>query len=102
MQTPFVEGAPGRITVRTELLDETTVRVTVSDNGIGMSEEVRLRVFDPFFTTKMGRGGTGLGMHIVHNIVTHVLGGHVSVYSQPGSGCRVEVDFCRTAPMAKE
>jgi signal transduction histidine kinase len=50
----------------------------------------------------MGRGGTGLGMHIVHSIVTRVLGGHVVVDSQPGQGSRVVVEFSRSAPVARE
>lgn len=98
----FAEGAPGCITVRTESVNDSTVRVTVSDNGIGMNDDVRQRIFDPFFTTKMGRGGTGLGMHIVHSIVTRVLGGHVIVDSQPGQGSRVVVEFCRSAPLARD
>jgi signal transduction histidine kinase len=98
----FAEGGTGRITVRTESVNASTVRVTVSDNGMGMDEDVRQRIFDPFFTTKMGQGGTGLGMHIVHSIVTHVLGGHVTVYSQPGQGSSVVVEFSRSAPLASE
>jgi signal transduction histidine kinase len=98
----FAAGAPGRITVRTESINASTVRVTVSDNGLGMDDDVRQRIFDPFFTTKMGQGGTGLGMHIVHSIVTHVLGGHVTVYSQPGQGSSVVVEFSRSAPLASE
>ena len=44
------------------------------------------RIFDPFFTTKMGRGGTGIGLSTVHNIVTIALGGNITVESAPGQG----------------
>ena len=63
-----------------------------------LREEVRERVFDPFFTTKMGRGGTGLGMHIVHTIVTRVLRGQITVTSQVGVGTQVRVVFPRELP----
>jgi two-component system NtrC family sensor kinase len=55
--------------------------VTVSDNGTGITPENLPHIFDPFFTTKMGRGGTGLGLHIVLNIVENILGGTIEVIS---------------------
>ncbi|MCP4171903.1 MAG: response regulator, partial [Fuerstiella sp.] len=57
-----------------------------SDNGRGMDDESLGRIFDPFFTTKRTRGGTGLGMHIVFNLVTQTLGGHIECSSAPGEG----------------
>jgi signal transduction histidine kinase len=62
------------------------VQIEVRDNGVGIPADNLKRVFDPFFTTRLGQGGSGLGLHIVHNIVTEVLGGHVNVSSQPGAG----------------
>jgi signal transduction histidine kinase len=95
MTHAFEPGQQGNITVRTEELDAQTARLTVSDDGVGMNEEVRTRIFDPFFTTKMGRGGTGLGMNIVHSIITRVMGGNVTVRSKPGHGATIEVVFRR-------
>jgi len=46
------------------------------------------KMFHPFFTTKRGRGGTGLGMHIVYNLVTKGLGGQIRAESEPGAGVR--------------
>lgn len=93
----FAPGEPGRIVVRTGAVGAHQVELVVEDDGVGMSDAVRARIFDPFFTTKMGRGGTGLGMNIVHGIVTRVLGGQISVHSAPGQGTRIRVVFPRTA-----
>jgi C4-dicarboxylate-specific signal transduction histidine kinase len=60
--------------------------VRVSDNGLGMSSEVKARVFDPFFTTRRGSGGTGLGMHIVQNIVVTGFGGTIKCCTPPTGG----------------
>ena len=60
------------------------VVIQVRDTGQGISEEQLARVFDPFFTTKLGQGGSGLGLHICHNITTEVLGGDITVASSDG------------------
>ncbi len=74
------------------------VVLTVRDQGRGMTADVLSRVFDPFFTTRMGQGGTGIGMSIVHQIVTKRLGGAISVRSELGQGCSVTVQLPRVAP----
>jgi signal transduction histidine kinase len=93
----FEPGKAGRITVSIDAVGGDTVELRVADNGIGMTEAVRARIFDPFFTTKMGRGGTGLGMHIVHTIVTRIMGGQITVQSAPGEGSVIRVVFPRVA-----
>ena len=73
------------------------VAITVSDDGAGMTADVRERLFQPYFSTKIGKGGTGLGMTIVDTIVRKTLGGEVSVESAPGHGTRIEIDIPRVA-----
>ena len=61
------------------------VRVSVGDNGAGMSIEAQRRAFEPFFTTKSDSGGTGLGLAMVYGFVRQS-GGHVTLYSELGLG----------------
>jgi signal transduction histidine kinase len=67
--------------------------VTVRDFGCGMSPEALNRVFEPFYTTGRSKGGTGLGMTIVHNLVTAALKGQVTVASEPDRGTTVTLTF---------
>lgn len=64
------------------------IRVVYSDDGSGIPADVLPRVFEPFFTTRRADGGSGLGLHIVHNLVTGRLAGSIAVDSEPGCGTR--------------
>lgn len=68
--------------------DEDYLALTYSDNGSGMSEDGVKKVFDPFYSTRRGRGGTGLGMHVVYNLVTTTFNGSIECESAPGEGVR--------------
>jgi signal transduction histidine kinase len=68
-----------------------TLDMIFADDGKGMSEEVRRRAFEPFFTTRRGAGGTGLGLHLVYNLVTQVLRGTIACNSAPGQGTRFTI-----------
>lgn len=94
----FIDGRPGEIKIVISQVDAANVVIDFSDNGAGMSEETRRKAFEPFFTTLRGQGGTGLGLHIVYNIVTQRLGGRISVESRPGEGSRFLIVLPRTAP----
>ena len=76
---------------------EGRVLVSFSDDGGGIAQENLSRIFDPFFTTKLGQGGSGLGLSISYNIVTSLLGGHISVISSSG-GTTFTLDLPLTAP----
>jgi signal transduction histidine kinase len=94
-----LEGiAQGIIRIAASVEDPDRVRVTVKDNGCGIPAEHQSRIFDPFFTTRLGQGGSGLGLHIVFNIVTRVLGGRITLTSRPGEGAAFALDLPRAAP----
>jgi signal transduction histidine kinase len=81
-----------------ELRKEAHFTVTVRDFGRGMAPEEVSRVFEPFYTTGRGKGATGLGMAIVHNLVTSALYGSVDVASEPGRGTAVTLSLPKTIP----
>ena len=64
-----------------------------SDNGSGVPESIKKRIFDPFVTTKRGEGGSGLGLHLVYNLVTQALNGKIHLDSTLGLGIRIQIDF---------
>jgi len=90
----FEEGKPGRISIKGQL-DGDHVVFDYSDDGVGMDKETLGQLFDPFFTTKRGSGGSGLGAHILFNLVTGALGGTVKVESSPGNGLHYHLRFPR-------
>jgi len=84
----FEGRTEGRMKLTATLVDREILQLEFQDDGIGMEPEIVSRIFDPFFTTKLGRGGNGLGLHIVYNIVTMLLEGEISVESKLGIGTR--------------
>ncbi|MCC5855248.1 MAG: hypothetical protein JJU10_06140 [Idiomarina sp.] len=97
----FTLEKPGviRLKVRRE---GQNVRMIYRDDGQGMSAEVLQRAFDPFFTTKRGAGGSGLGLHLVYNFVTQILGGTIELHSEPGQGITCTMVIPRVAPEVSE
>jgi signal transduction histidine kinase len=73
------------------------IELSYRDNGRGMSAEITARIFEPFFTTRRGQGGSGLGLHVVYNLVTQLLKGSIRVESAPGAGARFEMFLPQTA-----
>ena len=85
-QHGFEGRTAGSIWLSARTSDSGDIELRIRDDGIGIAPEIMDRIFDPFFTTKMGRGGTGIGLSTVHNIVTIALGGNITVESAPGQG----------------
>ncbi|WP_395454956.1 sensor histidine kinase [Azospirillum melinis] len=86
---------PGRIAIAARLLGPDMVELSVADDGNGIAPDVLPKIFDPFFTTRRGAGGSGLGLHIVYNLVTGRLHGTIVVDSRPGEGTRFTLRFPR-------
>src|SRR3954451_16681239 len=80
----FPDGAQGAVHIAAQASGKHNVEVLFTDDGCGMSAEVRRQVFDPFFTTGRDQGSTGLGLHIVHNIVTNRLGERLHLDTKRG------------------
>lgn len=66
------------------------IKISVADNGTGIPDEIAERIFEPFFTTKQVGEGTGLGLSVVHGIISRIKG-HISVESSPGRGTKVNI-----------
>lgn len=88
---------PGMIEITVTVPREGRTVIEFRDDGNGIAPDDLPRVFDPFFTTKRGTGGTGLGLHIVYNLVSQVLGGTIAVSSRPGEGTRFTISFPQSA-----
>jgi len=92
----FDRDQPGNISVHAALAADDWVVFDYADDGAGMDQDTLDKLFDPFFTTKRGTGGSGLGAHILYNLVTGALGGSVRVDSAPGQGLRYQLRFPRS------
>jgi two-component system NtrC family sensor kinase len=88
------EGREGGMITLSVKLRGKTVIITFSDDGIGIEPANLSRIFEPFFTTKRGRGGSGLGLHIVYNLTSQSLKGRIQCRSVVGQG----TDFVLTLP----
>lgn len=75
----FTDNKPGTIDITVNALDADRVKLRFSDDGCGIPDKLRSKVFEPFFTTRRNAGGSGLGLHIAHNLVESVLGGTLTL-----------------------
>jgi C4-dicarboxylate-specific signal transduction histidine kinase len=66
----------------------TKTQITYTDNGLGVESNIRAKIFDPFVTSKRGQGASGLGMHLVYNLVTQALAGEIVLDTEYQSGAR--------------
>jgi signal transduction histidine kinase len=86
----FVEQDTGVISLDVKELDS-EILFCFRDNGSGMEKEIQDRIFTAFFTTKQGQGGTGLGLSVVHDIITNTIGGSIKCISEQGQGTIFEI-----------
>ena len=93
----FADGRAGAITVSARPRGAEDVEIIFADNGAGMTPDVQRQAFDPFFTTRRNEGGTGLGLHIVYNLVTQQLGGRMMLDSRLGQGTTFRIIMPRAA-----
>ena len=95
----FEGRTDGLITIAAEASGDDDIVLQISDNGAGIPATLIDRVFEPFVTSKLGRGGSGLGLHIVWNTVNGILGGSIAVSSTVGEGTSFRIVMPRVAPM---
>lgn len=94
IRNALVHGFEGREKgkIRIEVLDfSDSITLIVTDDGVGMSSGTLNHIYDPFYTTKRSRGGTGLGLNIVHNMISNVLQGTITCTSELGGGTSFKV-----------
>lgn len=83
-------GESGRMRLEVQKKDK-QLTISFSDNGKGISSEIQSKIFEPFFTTKRGSGGSGLGLHIVYNLVNTKLQGKIYCVSGIGYGTEFNI-----------
>jgi signal transduction histidine kinase len=93
----FADGRAGTIAIAARPRGHDDVEINFADNGAGMTPDVQRQAFDPFFTTRRNEGGTGLGLHIVYNLVTQQLGGRMMLESRLGQGTTFRIMMPRVA-----
>jgi signal transduction histidine kinase len=93
----FADGRSGAISISARARGSDDVEIIFADNGAGMTPDVQRQAFDPFFTTRRNEGGTGLGLHIVYNLVTQQLGGRMMLESRLGQGTTFRIIMPKVA-----
>lgn len=95
----YPDGRAGQVTITARPSGPGMVEFTYRDDGVGIPHALWPRIFEPFFTTRRGSGGSGLGLHLVYNIVTATMGGRVAVGDAPGGGAEFTLVFPLKAPV---
>jgi nitrogen fixation/metabolism regulation signal transduction histidine kinase len=81
------------VDINIECVDDNKVSIKFKDNGKGIPKHLLKRILDPFVTTKRGQSGSGLGMHLVYNLVTQALSGAITLVSEEGHGVQFAIVF---------
>ncbi|XQW84591.1 ATP-binding protein [Thalassotalea piscium] len=88
----FENRETGTIAIAVSSLDD-TININFKDDGNGIDKAMINKIFEPFTTTKRGSGGSGLGLHLVYNLVTQALGGTIKIESSSGKGTEFTIIF---------
>jgi signal transduction histidine kinase len=88
-----VKANPSKIIISTEVVETNFIAIRITDNGSGMSEEIREKIFDPFFTTKPVGKGTGLGLSISYQIIVEKHKGQMNCHSELGKGTEFYIEL---------
>ncbi|KTG29946.1 ATPase [Idiomarina sp. WRN-38] len=83
----------GQVDISFQLMNDNELEIVYTDNGCGVDADISRKIFDPFVTTKRGSGGSGLGLHLVYNLVTQVLGGNIHFFSEEDNGVEFIIRF---------
>lgn len=94
----FDGRSSGTIRLQCDHYNKDWVKLTISDNGNGIPKKNQKKIFDPFFTTQLGKGGSGLGLHIIYTLVTGLLGGRIELNSKEGQGTKFILHLPLVAP----
>lgn len=97
MQHAFDPAAPGVIVIAAKAVGDDEVEIRYQDDGRGIPQELHDKIFQPFFTTRRGSGGSGLGLHLVYNIVTHRLNGTITVENGQPRGTTFTLHIARVS-----
>lgn len=87
----------GQITIEVNIVEDDLI-INYQDNGIGLKPAQLKHLFDPFFTTKRDQGGSGLGAHIIFNLVKQTLNGKIEASSEPNQGLHYRISFPKNIP----
>ncbi|MCG8470393.1 MAG: transporter substrate-binding domain-containing protein [Desulfobacterales bacterium] len=94
------EMTPHEATTHLGMTPGTYARLSISDTGCGIADQIKERIFDPFFTTKPAGEGTGMGLSVVHGILK-AWGGHIHVISEKGKGSTFVILVPQTDPATR-
>lgn len=97
----FEKKEQGNIDIYIDELED-KIQLIYTDDGCGISSQQLVKIYDPFYTTKRSSGSTGLGMHIVYNLVSQRLAGSITCSSEEGKGVRFELKLPRKMPCEKQ
>jgi PAS domain S-box-containing protein len=96
----FPDRDAGQVDITARLSADGWVDIRVQDDGVGIPVDKMDRIFDPFFTTRLGKGGSGLGLHIAHNIIHGVMGGQLTVHNRAAGGAVFQMRCPLQAPQS--